>query len=265
MAYDITDFSRTEISITDGWRVRYVPKFRIYMVLDGDICYLYWTDTEKGKDGYTRLLPLDYNDVTFGYLTPSSASEVKLVIEQYIDSAWTDIPVPATPTLAEVLTAGDGGGLEVPNIAHATAATSAATFGQIMFALHGLHFQFNYANNSIYYFSCLPFTPDTVGAARWAQYIRYNCTIVSAEFLMQTLGTIGTAENISLYIRVNNTTDYLIATVGVAARERVFSNTAMNVTINAGDYIHYKIVTPNPWTTAPTVNIMGGNTYLRLR
>jgi len=47
MSYNITDFSELEIEITDTVRTWYIPKFRIYMVVDGDFCYLYWTDSEK--------------------------------------------------------------------------------------------------------------------------------------------------------------------------------------------------------------------------
>ena len=72
------------------------------MTLDGDFCNLYWTDTEKGSSGLTRLLSLDYNDVTFGYLSPSSASEVELQINAYIVSAWTNI-TPTPPTTSDSL------------------------------------------------------------------------------------------------------------------------------------------------------------------
>lgn len=91
MSYQISDFDELQIYITDGWREWYVPKFRIYMVIDEPVCYLYWTDTEKGASGLTRMIPLDYNDVAFGYTYPSSASEVALVIEAYQLSAWTNI------------------------------------------------------------------------------------------------------------------------------------------------------------------------------
>jgi len=52
---------------------------------------IYWTDSEKGKAGILRRIVLDYADVMFGYLTPTSASEVELVINGYINSAWDDI------------------------------------------------------------------------------------------------------------------------------------------------------------------------------
>jgi hypothetical protein len=88
MAYDITDYDELEIYVTDGWREWYIPKFRIFMTVDGDFANLYWTDTEKGASGVTRLLSLDYNDVTFGYIAPSSAGEVVLQIESYQLSAF---------------------------------------------------------------------------------------------------------------------------------------------------------------------------------
>jgi len=91
MSYNITDFSELEIEITDTVRTWYIPKFRIYMVVDGDFCYLYWTDSEKGRPGVTRKLPLDYNDVTFGVLTPTSATEVKQTIEAYQISAFPSL------------------------------------------------------------------------------------------------------------------------------------------------------------------------------
>jgi len=89
--FDISDYDEIQIYITDGWREWYLPKFRIFMVVDEPYISIYWTDTEKGASGLTRLLKLDYNDVTFGYITPSSASEVELEINNMIISAWTNI------------------------------------------------------------------------------------------------------------------------------------------------------------------------------
>lgn len=102
MSYQISDFDELQIYITDGWREWYVPKFRIYMVIDEPVCYLYWADTEKGSSGLTRMIPLDYNDVAFGYTYPSSASEVALVIEMYKISAWTNI-TPAASTIFDIV------------------------------------------------------------------------------------------------------------------------------------------------------------------
>lgn len=104
MSYNITDFSELEIEITDTVRTWYIPKFRIYMVVDGDFCYLYWSDSEKGRPGVTRKLPLDYHDVTFGVLTPTSATEVKQTIEAYQISAFPSLTgyVPYTGATTDV-------------------------------------------------------------------------------------------------------------------------------------------------------------------
>jgi len=71
-------------------------------------------------------------------------------------------------------------------------------------------------------------------------------------------GTAGTAENWSLYIRVNNTTDYLIETIGVSASERIFNNGNLNIPVNAGEYFEIKAINPT-WATNPLTTIFGGN------
>jgi hypothetical protein len=91
MAYDITDLNEIEIHITDGWREWYIPKFRIEMVVDEPFIHIYWTDSEKGTSGIRRGLTMDYQDVTFGYISPSSAGEVETEINAMIVSAWSSI------------------------------------------------------------------------------------------------------------------------------------------------------------------------------
>jgi len=90
MTYTITDDSELEIYITDGLYQWYIPKFRIFMQVDEPYLYLYWTDTEKGDTGLTRLLTIDYSDVELGYggPTPSSAAELLSVLEGYQISAF---------------------------------------------------------------------------------------------------------------------------------------------------------------------------------
>jgi hypothetical protein len=62
--------------------------------------------------------------------------------------------------------------------------------------------------------------------------------------------TAGTAENWSLYIRKNNTTDTLVQTVGLSNAHRVFSNTGLSIAVVAGDYIEMKEIHPT-WVTNP--------------
>lgn len=74
-------------------------------------------------------------------------------------------------------------------------------------------------------------------------------------------GTAGTSEDWSFYVRLNNTTDYLIATVGQAQSERIFSNAALSISVSAGDYIEIKMVNPT-WATNPLTTIIGGYLYI---
>jgi len=309
MAYDITDYDELEIYVTDGWREWYIPKFRIFMTVDGDFTNLYWTDTEKGASGLTRLLSLDYNDVTFGYINPSSAGEVVLQIESYIISAFGGVggvqsvtglntdntdplnPVveiavdgvtitgdgtpgnplvaatPSTPDLDAVLTAGnDGGANEITNIADGTAASSAATFGQVMFSLYCTHFAQNYVDATTYFFTNHMAGPATSLAVfrGWSIVLPYDCKLIAASFMNYAIGTTGTNQNMSLYVRVNNTTDYLVSTVGLAQKDRLFENNAMNsgsgISLVAGDYVTMKLVCPT-WVTKPLNCVMSGYLY----
>jgi hypothetical protein len=63
-------------------------------------------------------------------------------------------------------------------------------------------------------------------------------------------GTAGTAENWSLYIRLNNTTDTLVQTIGLSNANRVFSKTDLSIAVVAGDYIELKEIQPT-WATNP--------------
>ncbi len=73
--------------------------------------------------------------------------------------------------------------------------------------------------------------------------------------------TIGTGENISVYIRKNATTDTLIQTLGSTNQLRVFSNTSLNISVAQGDYVEIKIVTPT-WATTPLSNRWSGVAYI---
>lgn len=105
------------------------------------------------------------------------------------------------------------------------------------------------------YFGNLPKAPVTV-AATSKVYIRKAGTIKFAEIYCFS-GTAGTAEAWSLYIRKNNTTDTLIATVSAATQERVFTNSALSIAVAAGDFIEIKAVNPT-WATNPLTTIFGG-------
>jgi hypothetical protein len=109
------------------------------------------------------------------------------------------------------------------------------------------------------YFGMLPKAPVT-SANISKVYIRKAGTIKIAEIYCYS-GTAGTNQAWSLYVRKNNTTDYLIATLSLATSERVFSNSALSISVVAGDYVEIKGVQPT-WTTNPATTIYGGYIYI---
>jgi len=110
------------------------------------------------------------------------------------------------------------------------------------------------------YFGNTPKVPSATAGAFGKVYIRVPGTIRIAE-IYSYAGAAGTNEAWSLYVRKNNTTDYLIATVSLAANERVFSNIALNIPVVAGDYIEIKCIYPT-WATNPTSIVYGGYLYV---
>ncbi len=109
------------------------------------------------------------------------------------------------------------------------------------------------------YFGQGPQTPtSTVNLRR--VYIRKEGTITMANISVQS-GTAGSAENWSLYIRLNNTTDTLIETLGAATAERIFNNSSLSIAVVDGDYFEIKSVNPT-WATNPLTTIHGGYVYI---
>jgi hypothetical protein len=115
------------------------------------------------------------------------------------------------------------------------------------------------ADTTPFYFGILP-KAITTTANISKIYIRKPGTLKIAEIYTYS-GTAGTAEAVSMYVRVNNTTDYLIATLSVAANERVFSNSALSIPLAAGDYVEIKCIPP-VWATNPLTFICGGYVYI---
>ena len=109
------------------------------------------------------------------------------------------------------------------------------------------------------YFGNLPKAPVTTPAISKV-YIPRAGTIKRAEIYCYS-GTAGTNQAWSGYVRLNNTTDTLIATLSVATNERVFSNSSLSIAVIAGDYIEIKFINPT-WPTNPLTTIFGGYIYI---
>jgi len=109
------------------------------------------------------------------------------------------------------------------------------------------------------YFGNLPKAPVTVDATSRV-YIPKAGTIKRAEIYCYS-GTAGSNENWTLYVRLNGASDTTIATVGAATNQRIFSNSALSITVAAGDYFEIKGVQP-AWGTNPLTTIYGGYVYI---
>jgi hypothetical protein len=115
------------------------------------------------------------------------------------------------------------------------------------------------ADTTPFFFGTKP-AAITTTAGQNKIYIRKAGTLKIAEIYTYA-GTAGTAEAVSMYVRVNNTTDYLISTLSVAVSERVFTNSALSIALAAGDYVEIKCIPP-VWATNPLTFICGGYVYI---
>jgi hypothetical protein len=176
-----------------------------------------------------------------------NADTVAATVTVKLDVSGTEYPLwVGTLTSGQTLTYTDAGGWDVSNGAlgytlGVQALTSSPTDAQTV------------------YFGNMPKAPVTAAGASKV-YIPKAGKIKRAEIYCYS-GTAGTAENWSLYVRVNNTTDYLIQTLGVSQSERIFTNSSLSIPVSAGDYIEIKGVQPT-WVTNPLTTIYGGYVYI---
>jgi hypothetical protein len=106
------------------------------------------------------------------------------------------------------------------------------------------------------YFGNYAFTAQTA-ADTCRVYIPKAGTIKAAEINVYST-TIGSNENVSMYIRLNNLTDTLIQTRGMGLANALFANTSLSIAVVAGDYIEIKVVCPT-WATNPAAFRFGGS------
>lgn len=117
------------------------------------------------------------------------------------------------------------------------------------------------SNNTTVYFCSTPQAPALSQNFR-AVISLQNGNIRSAALIMNTTaGNAGSGENISVYLRLNRTTDYLIKTVGTIDAVRVFDNYNLNIPIQQGDILLIKVVYPT-WVTPPTNAHWSGNAII---
>lgn len=103
-------------------------------------------------------------------------------------------------------------------------------------------------STTTYYTGAADFFTTVAGASKL--YMPYNGVITGANLILYASGA-GTAEDWTFNIRLNNSTDYIIDTVGSTTIPRVWHNVNLNIPVKTTDFIELKTTTPN-WVTPPT-------------
>lgn len=118
------------------------------------------------------------------------------------------------------------------------------------------------AAGQTYYIANFPRNPATsAGTSR--VYIPKSGTITDALFSIYSAGLAGSNNTITVSIRLNNTTDYLIEANSTAAVNRTFTNNSLSIPVVVGDYIEIKMAVATPYTTVPTNNFPTANILIR--
>lgn len=104
--------------------------------------------------------------------------------------------------------------------------------------------------DSTTYYGAEPVIALTTSTAIRNVYIPVKGVVRYARLDTYSASVTGTNEDIVIAIRINNTTDYTFATVGSATARRSFVNAALNIPVEAGDYVEFKVTTP-AWVTNP--------------
>lgn len=83
----------------------------------------------------------------------------------------------------------------------------------------------------------------TIPSARY--YVTSATTLTSVVGVYKINGTLGTSENMTLFVRVNDTTNTNVTTTlkGDSAINTI-SNTSLSISLNAGDYFVFGLTTP---------------------
>lgn len=186
-------------------------------------------------------------------LADSAASNVakKITWTNFATQAWNYLNTLSadTPVDADSIAFFDAGGGTTDKVTLANFKTFLGS-GYPLFANSGNHAA--PADATTYFFgSDFAGAPNIAGAVN-KMFIPVAGTITIAYFGGKITGTLGSNEQFTVSIRLNNTSDTAITAAATAdATFTNFSNTGLSLAVAAGDYVEIKIVTPT-WGTNPT-------------
>jgi len=116
-------------------------------------------------------------------------------------------------------------------------------------------------NASSTYYLGIPGLTITSSAAIRRVYIPQSGTIKNAQFYVKTTNATST-ENWTISIRLNNSSNTTLATVGNALTDKEFKTTSLSIAVNTGDYIEITTTTP-AFVTAPGSTYIYGSIFIQ--
>jgi len=243
MSYQIADYKYYEFSISDGIRTWYIPKFRNIMTVSEPFLNIYWTDREKGT-APQRSLTLDYNDILFGVVAPTSAFNAKILIEALINKAWND-RVPYTGATGDVDL--NTHGLTADFVAFSQTPTTGPGHAQIGYvgATQALAYDFDNTN-----------VRCNIGQQMYAYVKNDEAVTITKGQAVYLFGASGNKATVKLAINTSDATS--ATTLGLAAENIAAGQNGLVITqgvldgINTGAYspgdILYLGATAGSWT-----------------
>lgn len=261
--YDTDGFSQFWIDGSDG-----TATFQDIVSVDADDASLLTLgeggDASIGYDGTNllinpRLVGSGHSIFAAGNLGVSTSSPYKLlsiggdVVVGASSAGGTlgDLYLPKLGTAAGAFLAADPQGKVIAT------STPAGSQGYTLSLLTGP--SFSVVDGQTVYFGQMTRIPNT-SEGRHEIRIPKTGTITKA-FINIYSGTAGSGEDWSLYIRLNQTTDTLIETIGASANNRIFNNESLNISVTEGDTIEIKMVNPT-WATNPATSNAGGYIFI---
>lgn len=100
-------------------------------------------------------------------------------------------------------------------------------------------------SNVTYHFNQSFVGVSTASGGTGKTYLDWDCTLTGFDLNTYVAGTLGSNTNVSYYVRVNNTIDYLLtSTAKFNSTQQTITANNLSVNLNAGDYIEIKVIVP---------------------
>ena len=234
------------------------------------------TPTSSGVNGSGSANQLAYwtNGTTINNLSTSTypnLTEISYV--KGVNSAiqtQIDNKVSTTTTISTTAPLSGGGDLSANRTLSITQATTSAngylsstdwnTFNNKGYALTIGCTLTAFAASTTYFFGIASSGTNGTGGIRRI-YIPKAGTITGGYIYIRTTGATS-AENWTLTIRLNNTSNTTFATVGNTSQDKVFSASGLSISVVAGDYIEITTTTP-AWTSLPGNTVIYGSILIQ--